>query len=173
MAQSARQFLFSRIASDRSLHTHNHDRDFNRENFRKNTGREKTVSSSPMSSLGGDRTTDDDDIDDDDSDDESVTIVSPTSSRIHPTGRKKGDVTPENPIHVFENSVKSDLTDSFKVGGVGSNASIVSSTYEDVSESRIIAPHVSKLAPLSTVELRLHGNSDCVAILCSVDVLKM
>lgn len=40
-------------------------------------------------------------------------------------------------------------------------------------EARIVAPHVSKLAPYSAVEVRLQSTSECVAVLCSVDVLKM
>lgn len=40
-------------------------------------------------------------------------------------------------------------------------------------EARIVAPHVSKLSPYSAVEVRLQSNSECVAVLCSVDVLKM
>jgi hypothetical protein len=41
------------------------------------------------------------------------------------------------------------------------------------NEPRIIAPHVAKLSPTSVVEVRLQSLSECVAILCSVDVLKM
>lgn len=40
-------------------------------------------------------------------------------------------------------------------------------------EPRIIAPNVSKLSPRSVVEIRLQSTNECVAILCSVDVLKM
>jgi len=40
-------------------------------------------------------------------------------------------------------------------------------------ESRIVAPHVGKLAPSSVVEIRLQSINECVAVLCSVDVLKM
>ena len=40
-------------------------------------------------------------------------------------------------------------------------------------ESRIIAPNVDRLSPASVVELRLQSLVECVAILCSVDVLKM
>jgi hypothetical protein len=41
------------------------------------------------------------------------------------------------------------------------------------SEARIIAPNVDKLSPISVVEIRLQSVDECVAILCSVDVLKM
>lgn len=41
------------------------------------------------------------------------------------------------------------------------------------NESRIIAPNVSKLSPNSAVEIRLQSTKECVAVLCSVDVLKM
>lgn len=41
------------------------------------------------------------------------------------------------------------------------------------NEPRIVAPHVAKLSPTSVVEVRLQSLSECVAILCSVDVLKM
>lgn len=44
---------------------------------------------------------------------------------------------------------------------------------EMANEPRIIAPNVSKLSPVSVVEIRLQSLSECVAILCSVDVLKM
>lgn len=40
-------------------------------------------------------------------------------------------------------------------------------------EARIVAPHVSKLSPQSAVEIRLQSNAEYVAVLCSVDVLKM
>lgn len=40
-------------------------------------------------------------------------------------------------------------------------------------EARIVAPNVSKLSPHSAVEVRLQSTTECVAILCSVDVLKM
>jgi hypothetical protein len=41
------------------------------------------------------------------------------------------------------------------------------------SESVIVAPNVDKLSPLSTVEVRLQSINEGVAIVCSVDVLKM
>lgn len=41
------------------------------------------------------------------------------------------------------------------------------------SEPRIVAPHVAKLSPQSVVEVRLQSIGECVAVLCSVDVLKM
>ena len=41
------------------------------------------------------------------------------------------------------------------------------------SEARIVAPHVSKLSPHSAVEIRLQSPTECVAVLCAVDVLKM
>jgi hypothetical protein len=40
-------------------------------------------------------------------------------------------------------------------------------------EARIVAPNVSKLSPFSAVEIRLESSTECVAVLCSVDVLKM
>lgn len=40
-------------------------------------------------------------------------------------------------------------------------------------EARIVAPNVSKLSPHSAVEVRLQSANECVAVLCSVDVLKM
>lgn len=40
-------------------------------------------------------------------------------------------------------------------------------------EARIVAPNVSKLSPHSAVEVRLQSSTECVAVLCSVDVLKM
>jgi hypothetical protein len=50
---------------------------------------------------------------------------------------------------------------------------MMNSSIPTPGEARIVAPHVSKLSPYSAVEVRLHSNSECVAILCSVDVLKM
>eukprot|EP01035_Chromulina_nebulosa_P028385 gene28385-37467_t len=41
------------------------------------------------------------------------------------------------------------------------------------TEARIVAPNVSKLSPHSAVEVRLQSTTECVAVLCSVDVLKM
>ena len=40
-------------------------------------------------------------------------------------------------------------------------------------ESRIVAPHVGKLAPSSVIEIRLQSMNEVVAVLCSVDVLKV
>eukprot|EP00981_Chlorochromonas_danica_P003501 scaffold659_cov192-Ochromonas_danica.AAC.14 len=40
-------------------------------------------------------------------------------------------------------------------------------------EARIVAPNVSKLSPHSAIEVRLQSPTESVAILCSVDVLKM
>lgn len=42
-----------------------------------------------------------------------------------------------------------------------------------IGETRIVAPNVSKLSPFSAVEVRLQSSTDMVAVLCSVDVLKM
>ena len=59
------------------------------------------------------------------------------------------------------------------------NSSISSFSYSlskegsAASEPRIVAPHVAKLSPQSVVEVRLQSISECVAVLCSVDVLKM
>jgi hypothetical protein len=36
-----------------------------------------------------------------------------------------------------------------------------------------VAPNVSKLSPFSAVEVRLESENETVAVLCSVDVLKM
>jgi hypothetical protein len=59
--------------------------------------------------------------------------------------------------------------DIFKtIGG-----SPLSEDTQEVPESRIVAPHVSKLAPYSVIEIRLESTNQSVAVLCSVDVLKM
>jgi hypothetical protein len=50
-------------------------------------------------------------------------------------------------------------------------AGIVTAKLE--AESRIVAPNVARLSPGSCVEIRLHSGDTCVAVLCSVDVLKM
>ncbi|KAJ1399914.1 hypothetical protein B484DRAFT_483966, partial [Ochromonadaceae sp. CCMP2298] len=63
----------------------------------------------------------------------------------------------------------------------GTDAGSISSNSEGCStpaplphgEARVVAPNVSKLSPHSAVEVRLHSLTDCVAVLCSVDVLKM
>jgi hypothetical protein len=52
-------------------------------------------------------------------------------------------------------------------GGGGSGARPIQ------GEARIVAPNVSKLSPYSAVEVRLQSSNECVAVLCSVDVLKM
>ena len=48
-----------------------------------------------------------------------------------------------------------------------------SSMHSTASNTRIIAPNVSKLSLGSVVEILLEGDHECVAVLCSVDVLKM
>lgn len=67
-------------------------------------------------------------------------------------------------------------SDSVKEG----SATITSKTLSNAGnpsmvpdEPRIVAPNVSKLSPRSVVEIRLQSINECVAILCSVDVLKM
>jgi hypothetical protein len=42
-----------------------------------------------------------------------------------------------------------------------------------MGEARIVAPNVERLSPASSVEIRLQSEVDCVAVLCSVDILKM
>jgi hypothetical protein len=41
------------------------------------------------------------------------------------------------------------------------------------TESKIVAPHVDKLSPLSVVEVQLQSINESVRVVCSVDVLKM
>jgi hypothetical protein len=53
-----------------------------------------------------------------------------------------------------------------------SNATLNTPT-NALDESRIVAPNVSKLSPYSAVEIRLESPSGTIAVLCSVDVLKM
>lgn len=43
----------------------------------------------------------------------------------------------------------------------------------DVKEIRLVAPYVGRLSPATVVEVRFMSSTECVAILCSVDVLKM
>lgn len=44
---------------------------------------------------------------------------------------------------------------------------------QESAEPRIVAPNVSKLSPQSVIEVRLQSLNESVAVLCSVDVLKM
>ncbi len=44
---------------------------------------------------------------------------------------------------------------------------------QETAEPRIVAPNVSKLSPQSVIEVRLQSLNESVAVLCSVDVLKM
>ena len=58
-------------------------------------------------------------------------------------------------------------------GNISMNHFVESPTVSHSNESRIVAPHVGKLAPSSVVEIRLQSLQEVVAVLCSVDVLKM
>ena len=59
-------------------------------------------------------------------------------------------------------------------GGPGTGASAGTEISNSMNtEARIVAPNVSKLSPHSAVEVRLQSDAECVAVLCSVDVLKM
>ena len=55
-------------------------------------------------------------------------------------------------------------------GNISMNHFVESPTDSNSNESRIIAPHVGKLAPSSVVEIRLQSLQEVVAVLCSVDV---
>jgi len=61
------------------------------------------------------------------------------------------------------------------VSTLGSKSTLMSSKGEVNGnlEPRIVAPNVEKLSPTSVVEIRLLSLTECVAVLCSVDVLKM
>ena len=53
------------------------------------------------------------------------------------------------------------------------HSSVASSARSAASTTRIIAPNVTKLSLGSVVEVLLEGDKEGVAVLCSVDVLKM
>ena len=59
------------------------------------------------------------------------------------------------------------------VSTLGSQSVSSKGTTNGNNESRIVAPNVDKLSPYSVVEIRLQSLTECVAVLCSVDVLKM
>ena len=60
------------------------------------------------------------------------------------------------------------------VSTIGSKSATSRQMNEPVAgEPRIVAPNVDKLSPSSVVEVRLQSLTECVAVLCSVDVLKM
>lgn len=59
------------------------------------------------------------------------------------------------------------------VSEFGNGSIMTSSIHSTVSSTRIIAPHVNKLSLGSVVEVLLEGDTESVAVLCSVDVLKM
>lgn len=63
--------------------------------------------------------------------------------------------------------------DSIQEGGSSKKVSHNCNQSLMIDEPRIVAPNVSKLSPRSVVEVRLQSANECVAILCSVDVLKM
>ena len=58
-------------------------------------------------------------------------------------------------------------------GNISLDHFVESPNADAANESRIVAPHVGKLAPSSVVEIRLQSLQEVVAVLCSVDVLKM
>lgn len=67
-------------------------------------------------------------------------------------------------------------SDSAKEGSITTTSKTLSNAGNPSmlpDEPRIVAPNVSKLSPRSVVEIRLQSMNECVAILCSVDVLKM
>jgi hypothetical protein len=77
---------------------------------------------------------------------------------------------------VYENNRNKDNNQQHnEIGSVGSDITTPSCirTTQNGSDARIIAPNVSKLSPHSAVEVRVESGNQCVAVLCSVDVLKM
>ena len=75
--------------------------------------------------------------------------------------------------NLYDDPQPSYRVDSAQEGGSSKKLSHNCSQSRMVDEPRIVAPNVSKLSPRSVVEIRLQSASECVAILCSVDVLKM
>jgi hypothetical protein len=91
-------------------------------------------------------------------------------------GRFLGDRCGDDHDHDRALEDESELTDNEKTPGgiVGSGSGSGSgSGGGGIGESRIVAPNVEKLSPGSVVEVRLSSSNETVAVLCSVDVLKM
>jgi hypothetical protein len=82
-------------------------------------------------------------------------------------GAQLNDNHHSNPPYRSDSVKEGSLTITSKTLSNAGNPSMVP------DEPRIIAPNVSKLSPRSVVEIRLQSTNECVAILCSVDVLKM
>ena len=82
----------------------------------------------------------------------------------------------ERPMQISNKETNRDLPLSNNtVSTLGSKSTLMSSK-SDIpvnQEPRIVAPNVEKLSPTSVVEIRLLSLTECVAVLCSVDVLKM
>lgn len=75
-----------------------------------------------------------------------------------------------------DHSITSEATTHAPGGGVANSSRtatgrLIQTTVE--GEPRIVAPNVEKLSPTSVIEVRLRSQGECVAVLCSVDVLKM
>jgi hypothetical protein len=91
----------------------------------------------------------------------------PETFRPNPPSRSALEINPV--INKYHNGKELD-TSSFAIygspaGGPGSQTV--------TGEARVVAPNVSRLSPNSAVEIRLVSSEQSVAVLCSVDVLKM
>jgi hypothetical protein len=90
-----------------------------------------------------------------------------SSSQKYSESAGKGHMN-EEPRRKPSSTTRDDISE-FSGGG----SILSSSTHSAASSTRIIAPHVNKLSLGSVVEVLLEGDCECVAVLCSVDVLKM
>lgn len=122
----------------------------------------------------------------DDSDDENhrdntvkieTTINNIAVRKVNSTERNSlGRFTPNNKEY---NKLQDDLSIALSVNSFLTSNSATSSFSQRNSvinsngEARIVAPNVSKLSPNSAVEVKLKSPNETVAVLCSVDVLKM
>lgn len=126
-------------------------------------------------------------LSDDSDDDEHGKNNIPTSSNVNnnPTVRTRvsseklslGRFTPNS--KEYNNKMQDDLSIALSVNSfltsnsATSNYSQRNSLINSSGEARIVAPNVSKLSPNSAVEVKLKSPNETVAVLCSVDVLKM
>jgi len=104
-------------------------------------------------------------------DDESAISKAASIRNQQSTSQKKDKTRKPSPCQSISSMTTSRST-STEVSKQNINK-IESTCNNKTPESRIIAPHVEKLSPASVVEVRLMSRSECVVILCSVDVLKM
>jgi hypothetical protein len=109
----------------------------------------------------------------------------PYTSRNNTTNNKTITASSGNNHQYNKHGENNNFSDKMSIGMTSQETSPTQPSYrsdsymstatktQESAEPRIVAPNVSKLSPQSVIEVRLQSLNESVAVLCSVDVLKM